>query len=52
MACRPPPPFEVQDLSVIASIAFDQTYAKAGGTTGMSSGLNLVLEWIGGVTVE
>ena len=35
--CRPPPPYEVcPDLLILASIGFDQTYAKGGGTTGIS----------------
>ena len=34
--CRPPPEFEVQDRSIICSIAFVQTYAKAGAGTGIS----------------
>ena len=37
VACRPPPPFEVQDPCTIASIAFDQTYARSSGSTGISS---------------
>ena len=37
VTCRPPPPFEVQNSQILASIAFDQTYAKAGGTTGISA---------------
>ena len=32
--CRPPPPFEEQERSIICSIAFDQTYARAGAGTG------------------
>ena len=36
-ACRPPPPFELQEPHIIASIAFDQTYAKAAGKTGISA---------------
>lgn len=36
-ACRPPPPFEVQSPSIITSIGFDQTYAKSGGSVGVSS---------------
>lgn len=35
--CRPPPPFEVQQRATICSIAFDQTYAKAGSGTGKSA---------------
>ena len=34
--CRPPPPFEELDREILCSIAFDQTYAKAGGGTGVS----------------
>ena len=37
VCCRPPPPFEVQEHAVIASIGFDQTYAKAGAGTGKSA---------------
>ena len=35
--CRPEPAFEVADPELIASIAYDQTYAKAAGKTGISS---------------
>ena len=35
--CRPPPPFEEQERTLIASIGFDQTYAKAGAGTGRSA---------------
>ena len=35
--CRPPPLFEQQDRNIISSIAFDQTYAKAGAGTGLSA---------------
>ena len=35
--CRPEPPFEQQDCSVISTIIFDQTYAKAGAGTGISA---------------
>ena len=35
--CRPPPPFEQHDSALIASIGFDQTYAKAGAGTGTSA---------------
>ena len=34
--CRPPPPFEEQERTIICSIGFDQTYAKAGAGTGAS----------------
>lgn len=34
--CRPPPPFEELEREVLVSIAFDQTYAKAGAGTGVS----------------
>lgn len=34
--CRPPPSFEEQSREMICSIAFDQTYAKAGAGTGVS----------------
>jgi hypothetical protein len=37
VACRPGPPFEVQSSSIIASIGFDQTYAKSGGSVGVSA---------------
>ena len=37
VACRPPPEFEEQERTLIASIGFDQTYAKAGARTGVSS---------------
>ena len=37
VGCRPPPPFEEQDRALICSIAFDQTYAKAGARTGTSA---------------
>ena len=37
-ACRPPPSFEVQSTSIIASIGFDQTYAKSGGSVGKDTG--------------
>jgi hypothetical protein len=36
-ACRPPPPFEQQEPTIIGSICFDQTYAKAGSGTGGSA---------------
>ena len=39
--CRPPPPFEEQERSIISSICFDQTYAKAGAGTG-GSGYNAI----------
>ena len=44
--CRPPAPFEEQDRALICSIAFDQTYAKAGAGTGVSryNGLQTVDE--------
>jgi hypothetical protein len=35
--CRPQPIFECAAPSLIASIAFDQTYLKAAGTTGISA---------------
>ena len=35
--CRPPPPFQEQDRSIICSVGFDQTYAKAGAGTGVSA---------------
>jgi hypothetical protein len=34
--CRPPPPFEELEREVLCTIAFDQTYAKAGAGTGVS----------------
>ena len=44
LTCRPLPPYDVADTLVLASIGFDQTYLKAGGTTGISrySGLQTV----------
>ena len=36
-SCRPPPPFEEHERSIICSIGFDQTYAKAGAGTGKSA---------------
>ena len=35
--CRPQPPFELAEPSRIASIAYDQTYAKGAGKTGISA---------------
>ena len=36
VSCRPPPAFEVLPPLTITSICFDQTFAQAGGTTGIS----------------
>ena len=35
--CRPAPPYELHRSSVLVSIAFDQTYVKAAGATGISA---------------
>ena len=46
LKCRPLPAFEVDTELRVVSIGFDQTYAKAGGTTGISkySGIQTVDE--------